>query len=90
MNNGSKKSMFVTPNPVTDTISLHITSDIAALSDIRVVDVIGKILYKGISKLTKGENIIYVNDLTYAAPGTYLVQAIIDGEVLVQKIVISK
>ncbi len=85
-----KKAMIVTPNPVSDRVTVRITSDVSATGDIKIVDAIGQLIYQSKTQLVKGENVIYINSLSNAAKGTYLVQAIINSEMLVQKIVISK
>ena len=90
MNGGYTKAMTVTPNPVTDRVSVRITSDVATSVNIRIIDAVGQVLYQSKQQLVKGENVIYINSLSNAAQGMYLVQAIVDGEKLIQKIVISK
>ena len=90
LNSDSKKLMSVTPNPVRDKMSVHIISDIAALADISIINTDGQVLYKYRQQLVKGENTIYVKDLSSAAPGVYMVRANIGTEKLTQKIVIIR
>ena len=89
-NGGSGKAMVVTPNPVTDKISLRITSDVSATGNIRIINAVGQILYQIKQQLVKGGNVIYIAPPANAVPGTYMVQAFINDEMLVQKIIISK
>ncbi|MFZ1784356.1 MAG: T9SS type A sorting domain-containing protein [Ferruginibacter sp.] len=89
INNSYAKSMFVTPNPVIAQAAVHLFSDVATAGSIRIVDVLGRLIYQVDTKLVKGENVIYINNLAGTGKGIYLVQAIIDGEKLVQKIVVG-
>ena len=85
---GYRKALTVAPNPVTDKILVHITSDVTTIGSIRIVDLAGQVIYLARPRLIKGENIIYINSLPNAVPGTYVVHAIVDKEIFVQKIVV--
>lgn len=84
------KTLQVTPNPVRDRAVIHIISDVATTGNIRVYDMVGHSIYNASHSLQRGDNTIYINQLSNAVQGTYVVQAIIDRETLVQKIIISK
>jgi GEVED domain/Secretion system C-terminal sorting domain/Surface adhesin CshA non-repetitive domain 2 len=84
------KSMLVTPNPVADKMALRISSDVATTGIIYIFDAMGHVLYQSQQQLVKGDNSIYINALVNAASGTYIVQARIGNESLVQKIIVSR
>ena len=87
---GNTKAIAVTPNPVSENITLRITSDIAAKTAIRILNMNGQVIYQTTKQIAKGENIVYVNELQNLSNGTYLVQAVINGEMLVQKLVVNR
>lgn len=82
--------MTITPNPVVDNITVHISSDVASTCDIKVINTAGIIIHRSKAALTKGENHVYINNLETAANGTYIVQATIANEQLVKKIIINR
>ena len=86
----SAKSMFVTPNPVSSIAAVHLFSDVATSGVIRILSESGQVLYNVSPKLVKGENVIYFNNLQSIATGFCVVQAIVDGEILTQKIIVGK
>jgi hypothetical protein len=69
--------MTVWPNPVRDQAALTITSDKTTAVAIRVVDVVGHVIFKTKRSIAKGANQINI-DLNNAAPGVYILHTIDD------------
>ena len=89
--NGTIKNGFIiSPNIVTDKIVAKVTCEVNTKANIVIIDALGQIVYKTNVQTTKGENVIYINDISNLLKGTYLVQATTGTEKFVQKIVIIK
>lgn len=85
-----QKTMVVSPNPVQDRISVRIISDVAAAAGVRMLNSAGQVLYQTETQLVKGENVLYLNPSLKLTNGIYIITAVVDGERLTQKIMISR
>ena len=70
--------------------SVKIVSDVATVSTVRIVSILGQVFNQNKVQLIKGENIIYLNMPANAANGTYVLQAIVNGESMTQKMIFNK
>lgn len=85
-----QKLMVVSPNPIQDRISVRIISDVAAAAGVHMLNSAGQVLYQTEKQLVKGENALYFNPSLKLTNGIYIITAVVDGERLTQKIMISR
>ncbi|MES1225111.1 MAG: T9SS type A sorting domain-containing protein, partial [Bacteroidota bacterium] len=82
------KSIAVTPNPAVGNLTVHIVSEFATSCTISVINTAGAVIYQNKAELVRGDNQVYINTLSNVAKGSYIVQAIIGGQLLTKQIVI--
>jgi hypothetical protein len=87
LNNRLKKTLNISPNPVSEIINIRINSDAATMGEIRIVDALGQILYKKNEMLVKGENVFSLNRLQNISKGVYTLQVVMDEETLSAKFI---
>ncbi len=89
---GNETSLIVVGNPVTyNHITMNISSERSATAALRLIDLNGRVLSSQIQSITNGGNIVRLSANTgYLADGTYIIQALINGKLSVQKININK
>jgi len=68
-------TVTVTPNPVTDNLSLLISQPSAANTTIRIFNATGALVYTDSKMLNAGENTLRLDNMRKFAPGTYMVRA---------------
>ena len=68
-------AVSVTPNPVTDNLSLQITQPSAGNTTIRIFDATGALIYTVVKMFNAGENILRLDIMRKFAPGTYMIRA---------------
>ena len=79
-------SVAVTPNPVIDNIiKITVMQPAAGNVTLSIIDAAGKLIYSGTKKLNSGENILQLDAMQHAAPGTYLLRAENSGAVIHRK-----
>jgi hypothetical protein len=83
-------ALSILPNPGKDHVQLLFTSNKNAELSIRLVDPAGKVVLVEKQKVQTGANTLQLRNLDRFATGTYLVQVILDGEVLTARLVLSK
>jgi hypothetical protein len=69
-----------------DRTTVRITAAVAGKATLRIVNVLGEVIYQQNQNLAKGDNVIYIGGLENKARGTYILQAVVTGEQLVQKL----
>ena len=88
--NNLKKTVSISPNPVSDKINIRINSDVATNSDVRIFNSSGNIIYTHEEKLVKGANVFVINSLQHLANGVYTLNVLIDTEILSAKFICAK
>jgi hypothetical protein len=73
-----------------DRTTVRITAAVAGKASLRIVNVLGEVIYQQNQNLAKGDNVIYIGGLANKARGTYFLQAVVAGEQLVQKLSFTK
>jgi Secretion system C-terminal sorting domain len=86
MNGKFIKTIAVSPNPVSDVMNIKISSDIATIADVKVINNLGQVIYKQSTKLIKGENAISINNLGNIAKGIYTLQVLVENEIISTKV----
>jgi hypothetical protein len=69
-----------------DRTTVRITAAVAGKATLRIVNVLGEVIYQQNQNLAKGDHVIYIGGLENKARGTYILQAVVAGEQLVQKL----
>ena len=85
-----KGKITVSPNPVTDNITLQLSSDHASSVKIALYDYSGKAVYQKNISIVAGDNNIRLTDLGNPAPGIYYIKLNIGEEVFTDKLVVVK
>ncbi len=86
-----KKAVEVTPNPAIKNVQLRIGSDVNATAVVRINTVVGQALYQSSKTVYKGDNIISLDELSAKlSAGTYILQVVINGEILSAKFIYNK
>jgi uncharacterized repeat protein (TIGR01451 family) len=85
----SKSTLRVVPNPANDVAVVKFYAPKQTEVIMRLVSNIGKIVLQQKQKIAAGNNAIQLNKLSKFATGVYTLQVIINGETLIQKVIIS-
>ncbi len=80
----------ISPNPVTDNITVQLSADRASSIKIALYDYSGKIVYEKNVPVAAGDNSIRLTDLRNPAPGIYYIKLNIGEEVFTDKLVVIK
>ena len=89
LNDRLTKAINVTPNPVTESMQIRISSDISAVAEIRITAATGQVVYQTKQLVNKGENAIPVQNIASRLPkGTYAVSMVINGVTVSTKFVL--
>ena len=86
----TKTLMTMTPNPARDYVMIAFTAEKDAETTIRLVDNIGKVVMVQKQKLLRGNNTVQLRGLEKYSSGVYMVQLIINDEVVTAKLVLAK
>ncbi len=89
---GNKTALIVLGNPVTaNYVTINISSERSGMAAIRLSDLNGRVLASQKESITNGDNTVRLSANTgYLADGTYIIQALINGKLFVQKVTINK
>ena len=90
LNNKLKKSINISPNPVTDLINIRVSSDAATNGVIRIINDFGQTIYQQSQRLVKGENLFTINSLQNLSKGIYTVKIVIDGDIFSTRLIYNK
>ncbi len=71
--NLAKRSLFVSPNPVINNFSLSYQTESSGAATIHIKDITGKILKTFTDAVTKGNNVIYIQNMADWRPGVYII-----------------
>ncbi|OQP48487.1 hypothetical protein A4D02_07180 [Niastella koreensis] len=77
--------LSVTPNPFENTLRVQVNSDKVSPATVRIVDLTGREMYRLNSVLMAGNNNIPVHPSTALASGVYVLQLIVDNEVILNQ-----
>jgi len=85
--NTLQKSITVLSNPITDKLSIKVSSDVATTMQLKVINNAGQVVYNQNGSVVKGDNIIAVTGKGGHGfeKGVYTLQVIIDKEILNSK-----
>ena len=88
----SKTKTLVTmmPNPANDYVTIKFFTEKQTGVTIRLVDNTGKTVLQHNQIASKGNNSVQLNNLTKYSKGIYLVQVLINDEIVTQKLVLSR
>lgn len=88
----SKKNNQVNlfPNPANNYFSIQLNSQKSSNAIIKVTDLNGKILITNSTKVSLGNNVITLNNISQLANGIYFVQLITDEKTYINKLQISR
>jgi choice-of-anchor A domain-containing protein len=90
LSNKPKLGIVVNPNPAVNFFTLKITAAKDAVTQIRVIDMLGKVLIVQNNNVLSGINSYTFNDLSKFNSGTYFVQVICDGQLYTEKLIVTK
>ena len=82
--------MILSPNPAYDKATLIIHSYTAAEAGINVFDTSGKLVHRQTNMIQNGANDIDLPFVKRAGSGMYFIQVSLNGESIVEKLVINK
>lgn len=86
---GTAASLIVYPTLVTGNATVNINSTVAAQTNLQVVDLSGRLVYRQMVALQKGSNTFSVSGLTKLLPGTYVAMVTSGGNLYSQKIMVN-
>ncbi len=69
----AKRSLFVSPNPVVNNFSLSYQTESSGTATIQIKDMAGKVLKTFTEGVTKGNNVIYVQNMADWRSGVYII-----------------
>ena len=78
----------VYPNPSLKNINLNIVSVNNCSTNVFIIDQCGRVVLSKKITLTKGSNLINLNDNITIIPGAYFVQSIVDGRILTSRFIV--
>ncbi|MBX2932126.1 MAG: choice-of-anchor A family protein [Chitinophagaceae bacterium] len=85
-----QSGIAVHPNPAVNYFTLKVTAEKEKNALIRVVDMMGRTLITKQTNVLKGINTISFNDISKLSAGTYSVQVIMNNEVFIEKLIVTK
>jgi hypothetical protein len=85
-----KTPVSVMPNPANEYVSIKFFTEKETEITIRLVDNLGKTVLLQKQKASKGNNIVQLNNLAKYASGVYSLQALINDEIVTQKLILSR
>ena len=80
--NSSSINIQVMPNPYMDKLNVNFVSDANGTAEVRLLNTSGSLVKKIQSTIASGYNNIQLQDLNSQAPGLYIVNVIINGNVI--------
>lgn len=86
---GAGTSFNLYPTVVTGNATVNINSVVAEQTNLQVVDLSGRMVYRQMVSLQKGNNTFSVNGLTKLSPGTYVAIVNAGGNLYSQKIMVN-
>jgi len=87
--NINKTEVTVQPNPASNSTSIHFYADKESEVTIRLIDAVGKtVIYKK-QKVTKGNNVLQLNELSQLNNAVYSVQIVINDEIVTKKLIVQ-
>ena len=81
---------MVTPNPVTDYITIQLLLEHAASIKITLFDYSGKAMFEKNVTMVTGENTLRLTDVPNVPTGMYYIKLNVGEEVFTQKLIIAK
>ncbi|HNJ59213.1 MAG TPA: T9SS type A sorting domain-containing protein, partial [Chitinophagaceae bacterium] len=78
------------PNPAVNNFTVKITSPKDETVQVRVFDMLGKVLLSQQSTIVVGINNLSFNNISKLSTGTYTVQIIMSNQVFTEKLVVTK
>lgn len=84
------QQMSISPNPANDIASLSVYSLLDTESEITIMDMSGRLMYRQTAEVSKGANHIDLPIVKKLNSGLYLVRVRIQDEVLTEKLIINK
>jgi uncharacterized repeat protein (TIGR01451 family) len=86
----TKTPVNIMPNPASDYVSVRFYSEKAGDVTIRLVDNAGKTVLLQKQKVSKGNNMVQLNELNKYTTGVYALQVLVNNEVVTQKLILEK
>jgi len=85
-----KGKITVSPNPVTDYITIQLSSENASSLKIALYDHSGKTVYEKNVKIVAGDNSIQIMDVKNITSGMYYIKLSIGDEIFTDKLIVAK
>ncbi|MCZ2222606.1 MAG: choice-of-anchor A family protein [Chitinophagales bacterium] len=85
-----KYGIAVHPNPAVNFFNLKVIAEKDENAIIKVVDIIGRTLITQQTKVLAGNNTISFNDLSKLSAGTYSVQVMMNNQIYIEKLIVTK
>ena len=85
--NYSQSFMGIFPNPFTDNLKLFVFSNSAALTNLKILDISGKLVRSSSYELDQGLNYIQISNLDYLSAGVYIIHLKNSDQNLFSKII---
>lgn len=82
-------TLSVMPNPAKDYVSLKMYIDKDAVTEIRLIDNIGRTVMRQSQKMVRGINVLQLNHLQRFAAGVYSLQLVLNNELVTEKLIIN-
>jgi Secretion system C-terminal sorting domain/Ig-like domain CHU_C associated len=86
----SKTDLTVMPNPARDRVSIAFFAERESAITIRLVDNLGKIVVLESRKAAKGNNTLQLTGLSKYSNGVYMLQVLVNNEIVTNKIILTK
>ncbi len=88
--NQVKTPVTIMPNPANEYVSVKFFVEKESEITLRLLDNLGKTVFLQKQKVSKGSNMIQLNDLGKYSTGVYSIQLFINGEVITRKLIIGR
>jgi uncharacterized repeat protein (TIGR01451 family) len=86
----TKTPVSIMPNPANDYVSIRFYVEKQGEVTIRLVDNAGKTILLQKQKVSKGNNMLQLNELNKFTTGVYALQVLINDEIVTQKLILEK
>jgi hypothetical protein len=83
-------TLQVMPNPAKDYVTLRMYIDKDAVTEVRLIDNIGRTVLHRQQKMLRGISVLQLNDLQRFAPGVYSLQLLYNNQLVTEKLIINR
>jgi hypothetical protein len=90
LNNSTKTAVSIYPNPAINNFTVKITSSKDETVQVKIFDMLGKVLLNQQTNIVVGINKISFNDISRLTSGTYTVQIMMNNQLFTEKLIVTK